>query len=67
MNTINLSKIRCDIAGECSETRLEAIHQRNFESTKNNRRSENGFLGTFGEGSFKSGRGVKVTDSWEVE
>jgi hypothetical protein len=46
---------------------MKTMYQRNFKSTKNTRRSKNGVLGTFGEGSFKSEWGIRVTDSWGVE
>jgi hypothetical protein len=43
------------------------MDQRNFNSTKNTRRSENEVLGAFGEGIFKSGGRIGVTYLWGVE
>jgi hypothetical protein len=46
---------------------METLHQRNFKSTKNIRRSGKRVLGTFGEGIFKSGGRNGVTNPWGVE
>jgi hypothetical protein len=43
------------------------VDQSNFKSSKNTRRLENGVLGTLGEGIFKSGGRIGVTDPWGVE
>jgi hypothetical protein len=56
-----------DIAIGDSKAWQEIMGQRNFKTTNNTKRSENGVLGTFGEGSIKSGGRIGVTDSWGVE